>query len=143
VRGRFFTGKASFVRAHVNQTASVLAEVYDRRGKPLGTRMLAHHKLETEPPRTGMQGWSLFAEQTGPAVPPAPRPPLVRLECGFCGHLFFVEIRRREQAGGDPASYAASWFSFMDRSYQGEPALACPHCEQSSAPGVQFMSGLR
>jgi hypothetical protein len=140
VRGRFFTGKASFVRANVSQTTSALAEIYDRRGKPLGSRMLAHHKLETEPPRTGMQGWSLFAGQTGPA---APQPAVVRLECGFCGHYFFVEIRQREKTGGDPASYAASWFSFMDRSYQGEPALACPHCEQSSAPGVQFMSGLR
>jgi len=136
------TGKASFVMAQVNQTNNALAEVYDRRGRPLGTRMLAYHKLETEPPRTGMQGWDIFAEQTGPTVP-APRPPLVRLECGFCGHLFFVEIHRQEDTEGEPASYAASWFSFMDRSYQGEPALACPRCEQSSAPGVQFLSGPR
>ncbi|MCX5794074.1 MAG: hypothetical protein NTY77_01090 [Elusimicrobia bacterium] len=144
VRGRFLTGKASFVRTHVRQTSSALAEVYDRRGHPLGTRRLAHHRLETDPPRTGMQGWSLFAAQAGPAAFPA-LPPLVRLVCGFCGHLYFIEIRSPEASGGDappgPASYSAAWFSFMDRSCQGVPALDCPHCEQSSAPGVQFLTG--
>jgi hypothetical protein len=148
VRGRFLTGKASFVRSHVRQTTSALAEVYDRRGKPLGTRMFAHHRLDTEPPRSGMHGWSLFAGQAGPAAMPAPqRDAIVRLACGFCGHLFFVDIERPETTGGDaplePASYSARWFSFMGRSYQGDPALSCPRCEQSSAPGVQFLVGMR
>jgi hypothetical protein len=148
VRGRFWTGKASFVRTHVRQTTSALAEVYDRRGKPLGTRMFAHHRLETEPPRTGTQGWSLFVGLAGPAAKPAAqRDALVRLACGFCGHLFFIDIERPESTAGDtpgqPASFSARWFSFLGRSYQGDPALDCPHCEQSSAPGVQFMIGLR
>jgi hypothetical protein len=145
VRGRFLTGKASFVRTHVRHTDSAMAEVYDRRGKSLGTRMLAHRKLETDPPRTGTQGWSLFAQLASPA---AQRPALlVSLECGFCGHLFFFEIRRTETPEGnpppDPASYSAAWFSFMDRSYQGDPSLSCPHCEQSSVPDIRFLTGPR
>jgi|GEM_PF-4325860 len=148
VRGRFLTGKASFVRTHVRQTSSASAEVYDRRGQPLGPRRLAQYTLETDPPRTGMQGWSLFAGQAGPTARPAPqREPLVRLACGFCGHLFFIEIPPPKASGEDsppgPASYSTTWFSFMARPYQGNPSLDCPHCEQSSAPGVRFVTGLR
>ena len=142
-RGRFLTGKASYVKAHVNQTNSALAEVYDRKGRSLGARMLACHKLENDPPRTGRQGWELFARHADQAR--SARPPLVRLECGFCGHLFFVEIRKPAPGEETPqaAAYAASWFSFMDQDYEGDPALACPHCEQSSVPGVQYGSGAR
>lgn len=142
-RGRFLTGKASYVKAHVNQTNSALAEVYDRKGRSLGARMLACHKLETDPPRTGRQGWELFAQRAAPRSPGGAAAPLVRLECGFCGHLFFVEIRRPapDEAAPRAAAYAASWFSFMDQDYEGDPALACPHCEQSSVPGVQYGAG--
>ncbi|MBI5241842.1 MAG: hypothetical protein HY926_15325 [Elusimicrobia bacterium] len=136
-RGRFLTGKASYVKSHVDQTTSALAEVYDRQGRSLGSRLLAHHRLATEPPRTGTQGWELLAAHAGPS---ASGQALVRLECGFCGHLFFIEIGKPGPAEAPPrgASYAASWFSFMGRDYEGEPALSCPHCEQSSVPGVRY-----
>ncbi|MDD5627462.1 MAG: hypothetical protein PHU21_00240 [Elusimicrobia bacterium] len=132
VRGRFLTGKASFIGARVAETSSSLAEVYDGRGRPLGPRSLARHRLETDPPRTGMQGWSLFAAHRGR--------PLARLACGFCGHLYFIELRPQETPPG-PASYGTDWFSFWDGCCRQVPALACPHCEQRSAPGVQFIGG--
>ena len=148
MRGRFLTGKASFVRARVSQVVDALAEVYDRRGRPLGAKMLSQHRLENDPPRSGMQGWSLFAAQAeAAAVVPPGRSILVSLECGFCKHYFLINILQPEPAdrplstSGDPtpASYAASWFSFMTRDYQGEASLACPRCEQSSLPGVRFL----
>jgi hypothetical protein len=144
-RGRFLTGKASYVKARVHQTTSAVAEVYDRRGKPLGSRMLAQHRLETAPPRTGRQGWELFVARTGPASPGEAGPALVRLECGFCGHRFFIELSGAAAGSAPPqaASYAASWFSFMGRHYRGEPSLSCPHCEQSSVPGVRYGAGAR
>jgi hypothetical protein len=144
VRGRFLTGKASFVRTHVRRTTYASTEVYDRKGKSLGPRILAHCRLENDPPRTGMQGWSLFAGQAGPVSWPAPRrESLTRLACGFCGHLFFIDIRRDasgEDAPSEPSSYSAAWFSFSDSACPGKPTLSCPHCEQSSTPEVLFMS---
>lgn len=154
VRGRFITGKASFVAASVRRTTDAIAEVYDHRGRPLGQKLLSHNELETAPPRTGPQGWKLFSTQTqNKGLRSA-----VSLECGFCGHLFIISLsgeKRTTKACGigssagpgslpaaqaEASSFHAPWLSFMDRAYQGEPSLCCPHCEQSSVPRVQFLT---
>lgn len=138
VRGRFITGKASFVRAQTRQTTSAVADLYDRQGRPLGSRRLAQHRLETSPPRTGTQGWELFARETRPGS--RGRSPLVRLECGFCGHLFFLAIPAQPRVA-QPASYTARWFSFIDRAVPAKPSLSCPRCEQKCVPRVQYLAG--
>ena len=134
VRGRFLTGKASFVRAQVRQAAGTPADIRDGKCRKLGARPAAHHDLDTEPPRTGTQGWTLFC-QAALARPPAP---LERLECGYCGHLYFLDISGATPAGED-AAYDADWFSFSSPSRLGEPSLSCPHCEQAQTPRVRFI----
>lgn len=143
VRGRFLTGKASFVRARVASTENAMAQLFDRRGRPLGQKLLAHHRLETEPPRTGSQGWELFTRRC--AAADDPRRPFLRLECAFCGHHFLVAVDDcSEAACGDclsveTASYRSTWFALMDSAYQGEPSLSCAHCEQKSVPRLKFL----
>jgi hypothetical protein len=141
-RGRFFTGKASFVAAQVRLVTNAVAEVYDRRGQPLGQRLLSHHRLQTQPPRTGSQGWALFARTYARPAGDV----LVSLQCGYCGHIFMLTFTPAGPdsavgtADAQPASYASDWFTFMHSSYQGEPSLSCPHCEQRSIPHVSYLN---
>lgn len=140
LRGRFLTGKASFVRARTTSTTNAMAQLIDRHGRPLGQKLLAHHQLETEPPRTGIQGWDLFERHAAAAG--GPREPLLRLECGYCGHQFLIRIDGRscgDCRSVDTGSYRSTWFALMESSYQGEPSLSCVHCEQKSVPGVRFL----
>jgi hypothetical protein len=126
VRGRFFTGKASFVDAEARATEGGSAEIIDASGRRTGRRALSHCRLATRPPLTGAQGWRLFARRArGSGASPA------ALECGYCKHLFFVALPR-------PAdSYACEWFGFPGRGYRGEATLLCPRCEQRSLPRVE------
>lgn len=149
VLGRFLTGKASFVEADVRATTRGLSEVLEASGERRGPELLAHFQLATRRPRTGTTGWELFLERVAAGSPHG----TVRLDCGWCGHLFFIQILRQaaegpsaldplasEAAGGRapgrPASYSAEWFRFMHEDFQGEPSLNCPHCEQRGAPRV-------
>ena len=125
VRGRFFTGKASFIDAKAFSDDPGSAEVIDAAGRSAGRRALSHCRLSTRPPLTGLQGWRLFSRRAREAGG-AP----ATLECGYCGHLFFVSIPR-------PAdSYTCDWFAFPGPAYRGEATLLCPHCEQRSRPRV-------
>lgn len=141
--GRFLTGKASFVEADIRTTTRGLSEVLESTGERRGPELLSHFQLSTKPPRTGSIGWELYLERV--AAPSPHR--AMRLECGYCGHVFIVQVlaavtppaslETEKQAPGRPASFNAEWFSFMHEDFQGDPSLNCPHCEQRGVPAVK------
>lgn len=141
VRLRFLTGKASFVEADVRMTTNSVVSTDERSPQ----RLVAHYELVTRRPRTGDQGWRLFEERVGGGPPHR----TARLQCGYCGHLFVVQVLSSmdplasDLTGGRaparPASYSSDWFRFMHEDYQGQPSLYCAHCEQQSAPRVDFL----
>lgn len=145
VRARFLTGKASFVEADIRMTTNSVAELLDDGGKPCGERLLSHFQLLTRPPRTGRQGWELYAERVGRGTPHLS----ARLECRYCGHRFYVQVLSQVdplsseatggRAPGRPASFSAEWFKFLHEDYEGEPSLNCPRCEQEGDPSVKFL----
>ncbi len=141
IRLRFLTGKASFVEADVQMTTNAVVD----EPQPPAQKLIAHYQLTTRRPRTGDQGWRLFEERVGAGV----RHRTARLDCGYCGHVFVIQILSiLDPLAGDltggrpparPASYSSDWFKFMHEDYAGEPSLYCPHCEQNSAPRVDFL----
>ena len=149
IRGRFFTGKASFVESAVRSTENSIAEIFEN-GKSSGQRLLAHYRLDTKSPRTGSQGWGLYCERIGRRSQGRAAHAPAALECRFCGHLFFIHVQPEADplslAGaarvGMPASYASEWFSYNHTARRPvvSDALSCSHCEQISAPGVRFIS---
>ena len=130
LRLRFLTGKASFVEADVQMTTNHAADIYDFPGLRPERRVLAHFRLTTRTPRRGRQGWELFRQRRDAA--------LVVLTCGFCRHLFVLQIMSAVEP--QPAAYGSDWFSFMNSDYEGEPRLNCTHCEQDGRPGVKFFA---
>jgi hypothetical protein len=142
VRGRFLTGKATFVEADIEMTTNQVAEIYDARGLPHGQRLLSHYRLRTRMPRTGSQGWELFSRWASSPD----RRAAARLVCGFCGHNFFIHVLgalgplNPEEPVGEPqpASYSSNWFRFMHRNFEGPASLSCTHCEQSGEAEVEF-----
>lgn len=138
LRGRFLTGKASFVEADIQATTSGVSEVLDAKGVSRGRRLLCHHELATRPPLTGSGGWELFSRLGEAAAHEA-----VRLECGWCGHHFIIELLPRpggEKTPGRATSYRSPWFSFMHSDFTGEASLSCPRCEQKGPAGVRFLT---
>ena len=81
LRARFMTGKASFVEADVRMTTNSVADASEGGGQPPAPRLLAHYQLETRRPRAGLQGWRLYDERVGGALPHR----TVALTCGYCG----------------------------------------------------------
>lgn len=146
LRARFMTGKASFVEADVRMTTNSVADASEGGGQPPAPRLLAHYQLETRRPRAGLQGWRLYDERVGGALPHR----TVALTCGYCGHRFIVQVLSSidplasELTGGkgpgSPASYASDWFSFVDERYEGPTELSCSHCEQRGPAGLEFLS---
>ena len=144
VRGRFLMGKASFVEADVELTTHRVADSPAGRGAAEAGRLLAHFRLKTRKPRTGVQGWDLFEERLSDPGPHR----AVRLECGYCGHQFFIQILaaldplsiQPGQGAGEPASYASAWFEFAHEGRQGRESLSCPRCEQIGPPSVSFLT---
>lgn len=142
VRARFAAGRASFVEADVEMTTNSVAEVYEEAGRPTGQRLLAHYRLSTKGPVGGKKGWSLLADRL--LAPAAHR--TVSLLCGYCGHLYVVQILsaldplRPDAAMGRalarPASFSSDWFRFMHEDFEGKPSLSCPRCEQTVEPEV-------
>lgn len=132
LRLRFITGKASFVEADVEMTTNHAGDVYDLPGLRPERRVLAHFRLKTRPPRGGRQGRDLLRERL------AAGHPMVVLSCGFCRHLFVIQVLSAVEP--QPASYGGDWFSFMNREYEGEPRLNCPRCEQDGRPGVKYLT---
>jgi hypothetical protein len=141
VRLRFMTGKASFVEADVQLTTNAVIEAE----KEAARQLVAHYQLVTRKPRTGDQGWRLFEERVGAGV----RHRTAVLQCGYCGHLFVVQVLSSidplasDMTGGrppaKPASYSSDWFKFMHEDFAGQSSLYCAHCEQKSAPSVDFL----
>ena len=142
IRLRFMTGKASFVEADVQMTTNAVIDD----AAPPSDKLLAHYQLATRKPRTGDQGWKLFWERVAEGA----RHRTARLDCGYCGHLFVVQVLSNldplasELTGGrapaKPASYSSDWFKFMHEDYSGQPSLYCPHCEQQGPPRrVEFL----
>lgn len=141
MRARFFTGKASFVEAQVRMTTHSIADG----AAAADPRLLAHYELETSPPRTGTQGWELYAERVGRG--PAHR--TVALSCDFCGHRFIVQVMTAadplagELTGGRdlgaPASFSSDWFRFMDERFSGPTELFCSHCEQRGEASARHL----
>jgi hypothetical protein len=146
LRLRFLTGKASFVEADVQMTTNQVSDVYDAPGRKPERRLLAHYQLKTRKPRLGREGWRLFCERVGDQGTHR----MVALSCGFCGHVFVIQILRAidllasEATGGRPAalpaSYGSDWFKFMNPDYEGVPSLYCLHCEQNGAPRVKLLA---
>lgn len=140
IRLRFMTGKASFVEADVHTTTNAVVD-----GLQPPNKLLAHYQLVTRRPRTGDQGWKLFWERVAENASHR----TARLECGYCGHLFVIQVLSTldplacELTGGRaparPASYACDWFKFMHEDYAGQPSLYCLHCEQKGPPRVEFL----
>lgn len=138
IRGRFLTGKASFVEADVRMTSNNVG---------LGQKLLAHYHLATRQPRSGAQGWRLYDQRAAGRGPHL----TVSLQCGWCRHVFIVQVLAAldplasDETGGKsaglPASYSAEWFRFLPERYEGEPCLSCPRCEQESRPRVRFLGG--
>ena len=142
IRGRFLTGKASFVEADIQATTSGVSEVVDEAGGSGGRRLLCHFELNTRQPLTGSRGWDLFARRLREGAGRQ----AVRLECGWCGHHFVIELLPREGGEkplGRAASYRSRWFSFMHSDFTGEASLSCPHCEQKGAAGVKFLTATK
>ncbi len=145
VRFLFFLGKASFIEADVRMTTNNVADVFSGSGKSLGQNLLAHYQLETRPPLAGSRGWATFADRLSKRGPHL----AVSLECGFCGHRYFIQVRSAldplsceatgNRAVGHPASYSADWFRFLHERYEGEPSLSCLRCEENGAPRVAFL----
>jgi hypothetical protein len=147
-RVRFMTGKASFVEADVEMTTNSIAEVLDPPSQARGQRLLAHFRLSTRKPASGIQGWRLYEKRV--LLEPAGHQ-TIRLECGYCGHHYFVQIltaldplANEATSGrppGRPASYSSDWFRFMHADYEGEPSLYCLRCEQDGVPSVRHLEG--
>lgn len=117
-RGRFMTGRASFVEADVHRNPDNTA------------------RLDTRAPRSGLQGWQLYLERAAGGGPHV----TASLQCGWCRHLFIVQIHAAPEAGLAP-SYDSDWFRFFPERGAGEPSLSCPRCEQESRPAVCFLPG--
>ncbi len=144
MRGRFLVGKASYVEASINATESSVSYVLDPSGRSTGRRLLAHHRIETRPPRTGPHGWSLFSSMV--RQPGAYGP--AELECACCGHVYILRILLPGSslpglgdALGEPASFSSDWFSFLHEDYRGQAWLSCRHCEERTEPRVSFPTG--
>lgn len=131
IRGRFLLGKASFVAA----------EIHSADHQVQGERLLSHYEVQTRKPRTGSQGWYLFEARFAPAPEDHP----TALECGYCGHLFVIDVSPSSnplsaalgsRRGGAPASYASDWFRFPGDGGRREAVLSCGRCEQRGRPRV-------
>lgn len=148
LRLRFLTGKASFVEADVQMTTNQVCDVYDAPGRKPERRLLSHYQLKTRKPRIGREGWRLFRERFDDQGTSR----MVALSCGYCGHIFVVQVLRSidplaseaaaGQAPGQPASYSSDWFRFMHADLEGKTSLFCLHCEQNGEPRVKLLSAL-
>ena len=116
------TGKASFIEADV-QAAAGLRE----------TASVYH--LKTRKPQAGRQGWLIFAQRAAAAPPAA----MARLECGYCGHFFIIQVLAAKQ--NPEVSYSSDWFRFTLKSGNPDSFLYCLHCEQNGPPLTTFFPG--
>lgn len=131
-RGRFLSGRASFVETVVAKTSNDLTPVVSADGRPLPPRLMAHHLLAPRPPRSGKAGWGLYREKLlGAATRVA------RLACAYCGHWYVVEVDGAK--AGEPAAFISEWFRFTPSAYAGPNRLDCPRCEQSAVPEVAHL----
>jgi hypothetical protein len=135
-RVSFRLGRASFVACAVAGAEAELTPVLDAGGRPLGPRLLARVRLVAEPPRSGREGWALYAAALSDPAPVR----VARLECPYCRHRFVFGLSEAPSAPdappAAPADFYGVWFRFPPSAFDGPAYLRCPRCETSGPPEV-------